>query len=311
MVVIDIYKKHYPVQSTSELVKLFQENLITTNRTPEFFVDWTKVKRNVDSIKIELSLWNSLIGSANVEIDFRNLIQKYPEVIKTIPILCAIREREFPIIADFYDLATGVNNLNFNKSEYSRLSTSEINDYVEFSNRAGVFELFSFVKNFYDYILGVEVGLDTNARKNRSGKAMEKLLTPLMKKIASEMKFGLLSQEKFGAVRLLGGKVPSELANRKADFIFYSGNKFVNIEANYFSGAGSKPEEIVDSYINRRNELVKNNWDFIWITDGDVWRMSESQIVKAFNGLDYILNIEFSRRGLLKEALTQIFSGQR
>jgi hypothetical protein len=70
----------------------------------------------------------------------------------------------------------------------------------------------------------------------------------------------------------------------------------VNIETNYFSGAGSKPEEIVDSYINRRNELVKNDWSFIWITDGDVWRSSENQILKAFGNLDYVFNIEFYER---------------
>lgn len=308
MVVIEIYKKYYSVQNTSELVRLFRETLITTNRTPEFFVDWTKVKENVDSIKIELSLWNSLIGSADIETEFGNLIQKYPEVIKTIPILCAIREREFPIIVDFFNLGKGIMKLDFNKNKYSKLSPSETNDYVEFSKKAGIFELFSFIKNFYDYILGVEVGLDTNARKNRSGEAMEKLLTPLIENIANEMNCKLLSQIRFDSVHTRGGVVPPELANRKADFILYSGKKFVNIEANYFSGAGSKPEEIVDSYINRRNELVKNSWNFIWITDGDVWRVSENQIVKAFNGLDYIFNIEFSRKGLLKEALKHIFS---
>jgi len=74
---------------------------------------------------------------------------------------------------------------------------------------------------------------------------------------------------------------------------------------------GSKPEEIVDSYINRQNELVRHNWDFIWITDGDVWRISENQILKAFNELDYVLNIELSRRGLLKDAISQIMNSKR
>ena len=311
LVVIDVYKRFYPLQNASELVNLFKETLITTNRTPEFFVDWKKVRENVDSIKIELSLWNSLIGSQKIETDFCNLIQKYPEVIKTIPILCAIREREFPIIVDFFNLDRSVKKLDFNKRRYSVLTPSEVKDYAEFSKKAGLFQLFSLVKNFYDYILGVEVGLDTNARKNRSGEAMEKLLTPLLQHIANELNYKLLSQTKFESVQSHGGAVPPELANRKADFILYAGKKFVNIETNYFSGAGSKPEEIVDSYINRRNELVKNQWDFIWITDGDVWRVAQNQIVKAFNGLDYIFNIEFSRKGLLKEALARILISKR
>lgn len=290
---------------------MFQKTLITTNRTPDFYVDWEKVKENVDSIKIELSLWNSLIGSASIETDFSNLIQKYPEVIKTIPILYAIRELEFPVIVDFFNLEIGVKKLNFKKNKYSKLSTSEINDYVQFAKEGGLFPIFSYVKNFYDYILGVEVGLDSNARKNRSGEAMEKLLQPLLEAIAKEMNYKLLSQIKFDSARMHGGVVPPELTNRKADFIVYVGRKFVNIEANYFSGAGSKPEEIVDSYINRRNELVKNGWGFIWITDGDCWRVAENQIAKAFNGMDYVLNVEFSRKGLIKEALAQMFTAQR
>jgi len=80
----------------------------------------------------------------------------------------------------------------------------------------------------------------------------------------------------------------------------------VNIEVNYYSGAGSKPEEIVDSYINRHNELVSNDWGFIWVTDGNVWRGSESQLMKAFNELDYVLNIDLVQRGMLFEALKQI-----
>ena len=228
-------------------------------------------------------------------------------MVKTIPILFAIREREFPAIVDFNDLQKSFKKLNFNKTKYSKLSPEEISDYVDFAKKGGLLELFSYIRNFYDYVFGVEVGLDTNARKNRSGEAMETLLTPLLKIIAAETNCKMLFQKEFSSVQLLGGTVPPEFANRKSDFILYHGNQFVNIEANYFSGAGFKPEEIVDSYINRRNELVKNNWNFIWITDGDVWRVSENQILKAFNSLDYVFNIEFCRKGLLKEALLQIF----
>ena len=305
MVKLDVYQKFFDISSIDELVKLFQDSLTVTNRTPDFFVDWQKVKQNADNIKIELSLWNSLIGSNNIESEFVNLITHYPEVIKTIPILLAIREREFPIIVDLFSIEKGVKQLNFEKNRYSKISDSETKDYLSFVKNAGVLELFNYIKNFYDYVLGVEVGMDTNARKNRSGQAMELLLRPLIEKITLEFGCKVFSQEKFQSVALWG-KVPPSLANRKSDFIICLGSNFVNIEVNYYSGAGSKPEEIVDSYINRRNELASNNWSFIWITDGDVWRGSESQLKKAFHELDYVFNIEFSRKGLLKEALSQI-----
>jgi type II restriction enzyme len=252
-------------------------------------------------------LWNSLIGSNNIENEFVNLIKKYPEVIKTIPILLAIREREFPVIADFSDLHSSFKNLNFSRNRSSKLSSDDITDYLDFAKKGGLLQLVNYIKNFYDYVFGVEVGLDTNARKNRSGEAMETLLTPLLRTISAETKSSMLLQKEFSSVRLFGGEFPQELANRKSDFILYVGNRFVNIETNYFSGTGSKPEEIVDSYINRRNELVKNNWSFIWITDGDCWRLSENQLLKAFRNMDYVFNIEFCRKGLLKEALTKIF----
>lgn len=308
MVDFDFYRKFYSVQNIRELVSKFQDTLITTNRTPEFFVNWTKAKKNADGIKLELSLWNSLIGSENIEADFTKLTEKYPEVIKTIPILFAIREREFPIISDFNDLQNSLKNLNFNKSRYSRPTSEEINSYVDFARRGGLFQLFHYIKDFYDYILGVEVGLDTNARKNRSGEAMETLLAPLFRSIATETDSKVLPQTAFSSVQQFGGKIPSELANRKADFILYRDKCFVNVETNYFSGAGSKPEEIVDSYINRRNELVRNDWHFIWVTDGDVWRCAGNQIFKAFNNMDYVFNIEFCRKGLLKEALLRMFT---
>jgi len=306
MVQFEIYQKYFEVSSVDDLIQLFQDSLIITNRTPEFFVDWKKVKQNVDSIKIELSLWNSLIGSGNIEEDFTKLIKDYPEVIKTIPILLAIREREFPIIVDFFNLEKGIKQLNFNKTRYSKVTDSEVEDYLSFVKKAGILELFNYIKNFYDYVLGVEVGMDTNARKNRSGTAMEMLLKPVIEEIAAKFGCKVLFQKRFRAVAFWGN-VPPSLANRKSDFILYSSDKFVNIEVNYYSGAGSKPEEIVDSYINRRNELAANNWSFIWITDGNVWKGSESQLSKAFSEMDYVFNIEFTRKGLLYEALKQIF----
>ena len=307
MVSLKFYQDTLQVSTIQDLVKSFQKSLVVTNRTPEFYVNWKKVKRNVDTIKIELSLWNSLIGSENIEDDFVNLITQYPEVIKTIPILLAIRDMVFPVIIDFYNVDKGVKGLNFKKNRHSTLSNYEIEEYLDFVKKSGLFSVFSYVKNFYDYVIGVEVGMDTNARKNRSGHAMELLLQPIIEDVSRELDCKVLIQQSFSSVRLRG-KVPVSLANRKSDFIVLKDGVCVNIEVNYYSGSGSKPEEIVDSYINRKNELSGYGWHFIWITDGQVWQRSESQLSKAFSELDYIFNIDFVRKGLLKKALQNIFS---
>lgn len=305
MVDLALYKHYLAITSIEQIVSSFQDSLIVTNRTADFFVDWIKVKANAENLKIELSLMNSLIGSSNIEHDFRNLISQYPETVRTIPILLAIRELEFPIIIDFFDIEKGVRNLNFNKTRYSRISNEEVEIYLTFMKNSGLFILFDSIKNLYDYILGVEVGMDTNARKNRSGDAMEKLLKPVIEDISKELGFRVFFHNKFGDLSIFG-KAPASLANRESDFIVYKDSKFVNIEVNYYAGAGSKPEEIVDSYINRSNELKVNGWSFIWITDGNVWKGSESQLTKAFRNLDYVFNINFTNRGLLKGALNKI-----
>lgn len=307
LVSLKLYQDTLQVSNIQDLVKSFQKSLVVTNRTPDFYVDWKKVKQNVDKIKIELSLWNSLIGSESIEDDFINLISKYPEVIKTIPILLAIRDREFPVIIDFFNIEKGVKGINFNKKRHSTLTNEEIEDYFNFVQKSGVFVVFSYIKNFYDYVIGVEVGMDTNARKNRSGQAMELLMKPIVEDVSRELGCRVFFQKKFSSVGLWG-KVPASLANRKSDFIVLKDGICVNIEVNYYSGAGSKPEEIVDSYINRKNELANYEWNFIWITDGEVWRGSESQLSKAFSELDYIFNIDLVNRGLLKKALQVIFS---
>ena len=307
MVSLKFYQDTLQVSTIQDLVKSFQKSLVVTNRTPEFYVNWEKVNRNVDTIKIELSLWNSLIGSENIEDDFVNLITQYPEVIKTIPILLAIRDIVFPVIIDFYNVDKGVKGLNFKKNRHSTLSNYEIEEYLDFVKKSGLFSVFSYIQNFYDYVIGVEVGMDTNARKNRSGHAMELLLQPIIEDVSRELDCKVLIQQSFSSVRLRG-KVPVSLANRKSDFIVLKDGVCVNIEVNYYSGSGSKPEEIVDSYINRKNELSGYGWHFIWITDGQVWQRSESQLSKAFSELDYIFNIDFVRKGLLKKALQSIFS---
>jgi len=231
LVKLELYRQFYDVSSIEDLVKLFQEGLVVTNRTADFFVDWEKVKRHVDDIKIELSLWNSLIGSSDIESDFIHLIKAYPEVIKTIPILAAIRDREFPVIIDFFDIEKGIKEMDFNKNR-SFITESETRDYVNFGRNAGIFLLFDYIKNFYDYVLGVEVGMDTHARKNRSGKAMELLLKPIVEESANRLGCNVLFQNKFKSVAPWG-KVPHFLANRKSDFIIYSDTKLVNIEVNY------------------------------------------------------------------------------
>lgn len=133
----------------------------------KFYVDFEKVYGNVENIKVELNILNSLIGSKNIENDFKNLVAEYPKVLKCIPILLAVRSREIYAID-----SDGEYLFNFAKQNYS------IDEYIMFMRKTGLFSLISehLINNLVDYVTGVEVGLDSNGRKNRGGHLMEDLV---------------------------------------------------------------------------------------------------------------------------------------
>lgn len=57
----------------------------------------------------------------------------------------------------------------------SKVNENTIPLIVEFCVKTGIMHLFQEVKDIHDYLLGVEVGMDTNARKNRSGDIFERM----------------------------------------------------------------------------------------------------------------------------------------
>ena len=132
-----------------------------------YYTDFEKVYKNVDELKVELNILNSLIGSKNIESDFEKLLIKYPEVLRSIPILIAVRKKEIYAIDEFGEV-----NYSFKKTNLP------IEQYITFMRKTGLFDLIQnhIITNLVDYVTGVETGLDSNARKNRVGHVMENLV---------------------------------------------------------------------------------------------------------------------------------------
>lgn len=303
------YNKFFHLNSIHEITKEFQKTLVTTNRSYIFYVDWNKVKRNVETIKTELSLLDSLINSKNLRQDFFELLIDYPEVTKVIPILLAIREISFDIIENFDEKTIDIVSYSFNRKRGEKLTKDEIESFWNLVDKSGATELFTTIKNFKDYIFGVEVGMDTNARKNRSGNAMELILAPLMEKTKIEFGLTLFTQKQFGSVeKEIGISFPELLRNKKFDFLFAKNGKALNVEVNYFFDGGSK-QEIINSYIDRQNKLKTVGVGFMLITDGQAWnRNINNELDSGFNSLDFILNLSFVRRGFFDEISRNYFS---
>lgn len=138
-----------------------------------YYIDFSKIYKNVDKVKVELNILNSLIGSKNIEKEFEQILVRYPETLECIPLLLAVRSNEIFIKDEIQEYL-----FKFNKMVYS------IKDYIRFMNESGLFDLLQnhIINNLYDYVLGIEVGLDSNGRKNRGGHLMENLVEGYIKK---------------------------------------------------------------------------------------------------------------------------------
>lgn len=138
----------------------------------DYYIDFRKVIKNVEKIKVELNILNSLIGSKNIEKDFEKIVLKYPETLRCIPLLLAVRGYE--VYAQDED---GAFLYDFREMNYS------VEQYKVFMHKTGLFDMIAnhLVNNLVDYALGIETGLDSNGRKNRGGHQMENLVEKYIK----------------------------------------------------------------------------------------------------------------------------------
>ena len=161
-------------------------------------------------------------------------------------------------------------------------------------------------KSVQDYIVGVLVGLDSNGRKNRGGTAFELACEPIIKEICKKYEIEVLTQKQFKYLeKEYGMMINPIIANRKADFILVNKEKTkcMNIEVNFFNDNGSKPEEIINSYIQRQDALKEVDISFCLLTDGKCWRGTTNQLRVGFNSLNYLMNYKLAKLGMLEEAI--------
>jgi len=266
----------------------------------KYYTDFDKVYKNVDILKFELNLLNSLIGSTNIEQDFRVLVAKYPEVLRVIPILLAKREYEIKITD-----AEGYRIYNFMNANYS------IEEYVLFMNNTGLFDLISrhIIRDLTDYVKGVEVGLDSNARKNRTGKAMENFVENYLVKLGYIKNKTYFSQMTAKEINRLFGVDLSNLngeekADKRFDFVVKTPDLVYGIEVNFYGGGGSKLNETARSYKMIASESQNiQGFRFIWITDGQGWYSARYNLEETFNTLEDMYNINDLECGIFAEKL--------
>lgn len=297
-------------------IKIFVDSLLSTNRGYDFYVNW-KHTEEVNNYNIEFHALDSLIKCDEFEKNFYDLLDKLPSVVSTFPFLFALSRTEREKLKngkselEIIDYMTGVcEQMNFDIEKAKQGYTKEEKEkYYQFFIKMGLKNLFQNIieKSVVDYVVGILVGLDSNGRKNRSGTSFEKICEKIIKPLCDKYGIELLVQEQFKILKNYGMSVDEDIKNRKADFILIKGNIAMNIETNYYFTAGSKPEEIVDSYINRYNDLKNNNMYFSLITDGNCWNNEhKNQLNKAFKYIS-IMNYKMACNGYLESRIKDVF----
>ena len=261
-----------------------------------YYIDFEKVHRNVDSIKIELNILNSLIGSNNIETDFENLINKYPETLKCIPLLLAVRSNEIYAIDGDGDYTYNFKNPNLSVEQYK-----------VFMRKTGLFDLIEnhIVNNLVDYATGVETGLDSNGRKNRGGHLMENLVESFIQK-AGFVKDESYFKEMY--IHQITDKWDIDLSaisnqgktEKRFDFVVKTPNMIYGIETNFYGSGGSKLNETARSYKTLALETdTIDGFTFVWFTDGKGWTSARHNLEETFDVMEHVYNINDMENGII------------
>lgn len=297
--------KNYLIKSPQERLTIFLESLSITNRTPEYYVNWNKVDRETKKYELELNTLNYLIGKDDIYSEALRLFTKQPNLLKAIPSLIASRDRVLDILTIDND-----DNMSFEQLDFKTIDTSRIDDYLKFIEQSGLLNFLQQHANrsLVDYVYGVETGLDSNARKNRSGTTMEGILERHVAKIPQEQKFEWKSQATAQFIKDKWGiKVPVDKSERRFDVAVYSKEKHKVwlIETNYYGGGGSKLKAVAGEFTELSQFVVTSDDDveFVWVTDGQGWKTAHLPLAEAFSHIRNIFNLEMLREGFLSELL--------
>ncbi len=264
----------------------FFNTLLHSNKTYDYFVDWTKVKKTVNKYLNELSLLNSLtkVSRKDREGHFHNLLLKYPQIVEAIPLLIAERLKNGKI--DIFDPnIEEIITFEFNRSQVDENSVNKI---IEFCRKTGILDLFQEVKDIHDYLLGVEVGLDTNARKNRSGDIFEKMCQQKIRRLITKNYVIIDNDPNFSLYPIVS---KGRSKGKTHDVVIYKDNlPVLVVECNFYNVTGSKPISIAESYIEMNRVAQEHGVIFLWVTDGPAWHQMKEPLLRSMKEIDWILN---------------------
>ncbi len=279
------------------LVQNLKESIVKWN----YFINWEKVNNNFRDIEISLNLLNYLIGKDNIEKEAKLLFKEHPKLLYIVPSLIACRNKSFKLLTEYQYGQFQYQNFIFDKTYI--ITDEMIEQAILFLKETGFLNQIQSqtIKSIPDYFLGVEVGLDTNARKNRSGSAMEEIIEYFINSICKTHNFEYISQATASKIKKKFNKTLTvKKSSKKIDFAINTPHKLFLIETNFYGGSGSKLKSTAGEYSNIFIQWQNDGHQFIWITDGIGWLTAKKPLRDAFDNIDYILNLKMVQLGILE-----------
>jgi len=285
----------------NDLKNKFKESIFTW----DYFTDFKKVKLNVQKVKVELNILNSLIGEENLEEEFIKLVNEYPKIRKALPLLIAVRKDKLnttPIITNI-DTMVAENKIYI---FYDAMNKTIEEELLLFFRESGLKDIFQnrYIKNLTDYCFGVEVGFDTNARKNRTGTLMENIVSNYLYKFCQDNRdFVYIEQATQKRIKEeFDYLIEIDKNSRRFDFALFNQitKKLFLIEVNFYSGGGSKLKATAGEYQYLYDFIKSQGLEFIWITDGQGWLTALHPLEETFEHNDYVINLDMLQNNILE-----------
>ncbi len=264
----------------------FMSQLQETNQTLDFFCDFDKISQNVDDIKLSLCMLNSLIGSNDIRKSVETIWKRDKSAFNVMDILIAVRSEGKKKVLNSLGQCVVLDSL-----------FKSVDGVMEFLENTGLSEIFQSKKinDLVDYVFGIETGLDTNARKNRSGHVMENMVARILDENGITYRQEVYSSEWPEITKVLGDD------EKRFDFVIETKEKTFLIEVNFYSGGGSKLNEVARSYSDIAPKINSvSGFEFVWITDGIGWNSAKNKLQEAYSIIPSIYNLtditEFIKR---------------
>jgi type II restriction enzyme len=255
----------------------FMSQLKETNQTLELFCDFEKIAQNVDDVKLSLCILNSLIGATDLRRSVETIWNRDRRAFAVMDILIAVRSRDKKKIIDSFGNCVPLENL-----------FTSVDGVMTFLQETGLAEMLQNrrINNLVDYVFGIETGLDTNARKNRSGHIMEQTVADILTRTGVNFRQEVYSSEWSEIMEALGDD------EKRFDFVIETTKKTYLMEVNFYSGGGSKLNEVARAYSDIAPKInAVEGFELVWITDGTGWKSARNKLQEAFNIIPSVYNL--------------------